>query len=88
MGKFLQSKGLDTIVELIEKMDPNKFFFTLVGDGEYKENIETCLFRKNNVNCPGFIGDKITLSKIYNDHHFFLNLSIKYCHMGRIIWNR
>jgi glycosyltransferase involved in cell wall biosynthesis len=76
VGKFLYSKGLDTIVELIEKMDPDKFFFTLVGDGEYKKNIEY-VFSKKNVVYLGFISDKTKLSKIYNDHHFFLNLSIK-----------
>ncbi len=76
VGKFLRSKGLDTIVELIEKMNPNKFFFTLVGNGEYKKNVEH-VFSKKNVTYLGFIRDKTKLSKIYNDHHFFLNLSIK-----------
>jgi glycosyltransferase involved in cell wall biosynthesis len=76
VGKFLKSKGLDTIVELIGKMDPNKFFFTFVGEGEYKKNIEH-VFTKRNVIYLGFIDGKRTLSEIYNDHHFFLNLSIK-----------
>ncbi len=76
VGKFLYSKGLDTIVALIEKMDSNKFLFTLVGDGEYRKNIEH-VFSKKNVNYLGLISDKMKLSKIYNDHHFFLNLSIK-----------
>ncbi|MCP4265487.1 MAG: glycosyltransferase family 4 protein [Candidatus Brocadiaceae bacterium] len=77
VGRFLQSKGLNTIVELIDKMDPNKFFFTLVGDGEYKKNIEH-VFAKKNVTYLGFKRDRMELSKIYKDHHFFLNLSIRY----------
>ena len=76
VGSFLQSKGLDSIVKLIKEMDPNKFSFTLVGDGGYKKKIKY-VFLKENVAYLGFIDDKIRLSKIYNDHHFFLNLSIK-----------
>ncbi len=76
VGKFLQNKGLDAIVELIGEMDPNKFSFTLVGDGEYKKDIKH-VFAKKNVTYLGFIGNRMELSKIYNDHHFFLNLSMK-----------
>lgn len=76
VGKLLYEKGLDTIVELIKTLDKTKFHFHIVGDGEYKKNIEK-IFDNENVTYYGWINDKIKLAKIYQKCHIFLNPSIK-----------
>ena len=76
VGKFLYQKGLDIIVELINRLDDKKYTFTFVGDGPYKKNIEN-IFKRDNVNYLGWISDKNVLAKIYSEQDLFLNPSIK-----------
>ena len=75
-GKLLYEKGLDTIVELIETMDNEKYHFHIVGDGEYKDKISH-VFKYKNVTYHGWISDKSVLANIYQQCHIFLNPSIK-----------
>jgi len=75
-GKLLYEKGLDTIVKLIGSMDKTKYHFHIVGDGEYKKNIEY-IFKNDNVTYYGWISDKEVIANIYQQCHIFLNPSIK-----------
>lgn len=75
-GKLLYEKGLDTIIELIETMDNEKYHFHIVGDGEYKDKI-SYVFEYENVTYHGWISDKTELANIYQQCHIFLNPSIK-----------
>jgi glycosyltransferase involved in cell wall biosynthesis len=76
VGKLLYEKGLDTVVKLVENMDKNKYYFHIVGDGEYKKHIEH-IFSNENVTYHGWISDKENLAKIYQKCQIFLNPSIK-----------
>ncbi len=76
VGSLIKQKGLDTLVHIINALNPLKYEFSIVGDGEYKKSIEQ-IFERGNVNYYGYIGNKDELSKIFKSHHIFLNPSVK-----------
>jgi len=76
VGSLIKQKGLDTLVHIINALNPLKYEFSIVGDGEYKKSIEY-IFERDNVSYHGYIGTKDKLSKIFKSHHIFLNPSVK-----------
>jgi len=76
VGRMVYEKGLDTVVDLINRSDPQKYEFTFVGDGKYRKKIEY-IFERENVKYLGWITDKNKMSQIYKEHHILLNPSIK-----------
>jgi len=76
VGRMVFEKGLDVLVDVIHKADDSKFEFTIVGDGNYKNNISH-IFEKENVNYLGWISDKAKLATIFKEHDVLLNPSIK-----------
>jgi glycosyltransferase involved in cell wall biosynthesis len=77
VGRFVYEKGLDILMEVIEKIDSNKFDFTIVGDGNYKNKISS-VFEKDNVNYLGWISDKDEIASIFKEQDVLLNPSIRY----------
>jgi glycosyltransferase involved in cell wall biosynthesis len=77
VGRLVYEKGLDILVEVINKVDRNKFDFTIVGDGNYKDKISS-VFEKDNVTYLGWINDKDEMASIFKEHDVLLNPSIRY----------
>ena len=65
------------MLKVVENLDSTKYEFTIVGDGNYRTKIDY-IFRRNNVHYLGWVQNKKTLSKIYQEHDVLLNPSIKY----------
>jgi len=76
VGKIIKEKGIDTLIDLINKLPEDKFSFGIVGDGSYRYKIEPYL-QKKNVKFYGWISDKTKLAEIYKNYHIFLNPSIR-----------
>ena len=77
VGRLVYEKGLDILAEVIQRADSNKFDFTIVGDGNYKEKIKY-IFENKNVNYLGWISNKEQIASIFKEHDIFLNPSIRY----------
>lgn len=77
VGRLVYEKGLDVLVDVIKKSDSDKFDFTIVGDGNYKEKI-SYIVEKENVNYLGWINDKDKIASIFKKHDILLNPSIKH----------
>lgn len=77
VGRLVYEKGLDTLVEIIEKIDSSKFDFTIVGDGNYKDKI-SYIFKKENVHYLGWINNKDKLASVFKEHDVLLNPSIRH----------
>jgi len=77
VGRLVYEKGLDILVDVIQNLDKEKFEFTIVGDGNYKENI-SYIFENDNVHYMGWITDKDKIASIFKEHDILLNPSIKH----------
>ena len=77
VGRLVYEKGLDILVDVIEKVDSDKFDFTIVGDGNYKDKISS-IFEKENVNYLGWVSNKEKIASIFKEHNILLNPSIKH----------
>lgn len=76
VGRLVYEKGLDILAEVIKSTN-NKFDFTIVGDGNYKDKI-SYIFKEKNVNYLGWINNKDELAAIFKEHDILLNPSIRY----------
>ena len=77
VGRLVYEKGLDILVQVIQNLDKEKFEFTIVGDGNYKEKI-SYIFKNENVHYMGWISDKDKIASIFKEHDILLNPSIKH----------
>jgi glycosyltransferase involved in cell wall biosynthesis len=77
VGRIVYEKGLDVLVEVINTLENDKFDFTIVGDGNYKDKISS-IFKKENVEYLGWINDKEKIASIFKSHDILLNPSIRY----------
>ncbi len=77
VGRLVYEKGLDILVDVIQSVDSDKFEFTIVGSGDYKDKI-SFIFENDNVNYLGWVGCKNEMASIFNKHDILLNPSIRY----------
>lgn len=77
VGRLVYEKGLDILADVIQNLDKEKFEFTIVGDGNYKEKISH-IFENKNVHYLGWINDKDKIASIFKEHDILLNPSVRH----------
>ena len=76
VGKLIREKGIEILIELIEKIDSEKYHLTIVGDGPLRKLLKET-FRKPNVTYHGWVENRSRLADIYTQHHILLNPSLR-----------
>ncbi len=79
-GRLTEQKGVSDLIQIVKSVNAQhkdhlpKIVWTIVGDGELRQQVEQLADSSTNVNYLGHIDQKY-MASIYKQHHFFLSTS-------------
>jgi len=77
VGRLVETKGVNELIELMQKLDTKKYTLKIIGDGPLKKEVEIASDRFSNIEYLGYVKNKRELFHLYSQSNVQLLFSKK-----------